>query len=639
MIWRRPVTLSWHRTLKTLANPVAKSLEKSRLSLSPQIVDSTLSNCPSDTIALSFFLWCARQPDYFHDPRSFDRIVPVVRRLTDRFGSVPGIIEELESVGCPVKAQTFIILLRVYWRGNLYSSALEVFDEMGKWNFAPNTFARNIILDVLFRIGDIDAALKFLRGTQSPNFLTYNIVLSNLSKSGDWVGVWEVFKAIVKSGFRPNAGTFTVVFDCCRKLGRFRELLQLLSFMLVSGMQLTLAIWTMLIDSLCQVGQVDSAIRLLEKMVKSGFSPNVVTYTSLVKGLFRAQKHDKIVGLLDSMSSDDCNPDVVLYNVMMDCFSKERRYDDAIDVFFCLRDRNLKPDAYTISTLMSILRLSRKISLLPQLVPRVDVSFDLVLCNSVLSLLSKAGFPSQAVEFYGDIVDRGFKPDCYSYVGLLNSLCQIGRIDYAINVYLGILMNNPNVDPYVHTAILVGLIKNGKYYEAIRLFRRAVSENCLLDVVAFTNAIHGLFRASMYKEACDLFDQLKEFGVSPNTCTYNVMLRGFCKARDLNAVQLLLRDMELAEVEMDSISFNTIVVLLIKLNRFRSASRLVRKMLDLGMQPNSATCSLLSRHRSRISVKQNGDFCQQFLYYLEGNNAIETSDSDSSDALVVCSGK
>ncbi|OAY77899.1 putative pentatricopeptide repeat-containing protein [Ananas comosus] len=470
MIWRRPVTLSWHRTLKTLANPVAKSLEKSRLSLSPQIVDSTLSNCPSDTIALSFFLWCARQPDYFHDPRSFDRIVPVVRRLTDRFGSVPGIIEELESVGCPVKAQTFIILLRVYWRGNLYSSALEVFDEMGKWNFAPNTFARNIILDVLFRIGDIDAALKFLRGTQSPNFLTYNIVLSNLSKSGDWVGVWEVFKAIVKSGFRPNAGTFT--------------------------------------------------------------------------GLFRAQKHDKIVGLLDSMSSDDCNPDVVLYNVMMDCFSKERR--------------NLKPDAYTISTLMSILRLSRKISLLPQLVPRVDVSFDLVLCNSVLSLLSKAGFPSQAVEFYGDIVDRGFKPDCYSYVGLLNSLCQIGRIDYAINVYLGILMNNPNVDPYVHTAILVGLIKNGKYYEAIRLFRRAVSENCLLDVVAFTNAIHGLFRASMYKEACDLFDQLKEFGVSPNTCTYNVMLRGFCKARDLNAVQLLLRDMELAEVEMDSISFNTI---------------------------------------------------------------------------------
>ncbi|XP_072961962.1 uncharacterized protein [Typha angustifolia] len=635
MRWRKLFTISWDRTLKTLRNPSAKSFEKSQLSLSPEIVNSTVSNCGSDTIALSFFLWCARQRNYFHDSRSFERMVPIVRRLTNRFGSVSGIVCDLESAGCSIKAQTFLVLLRIYWRGNLYRSALEAFDEMGRRNFVPNTFARNVILDVLFRVGHVDEAMKFLGDTNLPNFLTYNIALSNLCKLGDWLRVRYIFREMIKRGFHPNTGSFTSILDCCRKVGRFSELLQVLAFMIVSGKQLTVIIWTILIDCQCQIGRVDAAITLLQNMVYSGCSPTVVTYTSVIKGLFRAQRQDEVVGLLDCMLSSKCTPDLILFNVLMDCLSKDRRYDDAINVFFGLYERKLQPDSFTLSTLMSILCSSGNMRLLCKLVPRINASFDLVACNSILNILCKAGFPSHAVGFYFDMVEKGIIPDSYSYVGLLNALFWLGRIDCAISVYHAIVVNNPNLDAYVHTTILNGLIKRGKYCMAIRLFRKAVSENYRLDVVCYTIAIHGLFLAGMSEEACNLFDQMKQFGVVPNTCTYNVMLRGLCKTCDIEAVKQLLKDMEFAEVEMDNFSFNTIVVLLIKLHRVSSASLLFKKMLELGIKPNADTYSLLSRDLGIFFI-ENFDLYPQRTYHFKEENIIETAGSDSSDDFLLC---
>lgn len=66
---------------------------------------------------------------------------------------------------------------------------------------------------------------------------------------------------------------------------------------------------------------------------------------------------------------------------------------------------------------MSLLCESWKVRLLPRLLAGLDVIFDLVACNSLLSYLCKAGLPSQAVELYREMIDKGITPDKYSVVG------------------------------------------------------------------------------------------------------------------------------------------------------------------------------------------------------------------------------
>ena len=75
--------------------------------LTPHVVHSTLVSCSSDLIALSFFIWCARQPNYFHDRLAFEHMVNVAAQLAQKFLSVKEIFRQLESIGCVTKAPTF----------------------------------------------------------------------------------------------------------------------------------------------------------------------------------------------------------------------------------------------------------------------------------------------------------------------------------------------------------------------------------------------------------------------------------------------------------------------------------------------------------------------------------------------------
>ncbi|XP_062200445.1 putative pentatricopeptide repeat-containing protein At1g16830 isoform X2 [Phragmites australis] len=490
---------------------------------SPQLVDAAVSRCPSDALALSFFLWCARRPGYFHPPSSFDRLLPAGTRLASRLRTAPALLRELQGLGCPVKPQTFLLLLRLYWRGGLYPLVLQLFDQMPLWGFRPNAFACNVVLDVLLRTGDVDAARRNLRDNPAPNYLTYAIVLTHLCRAGDWSGVRSCFVEMLRLGFLPSAASLTAVFACCSKAGTVSEHLQLLSFTHVSGCKLTSAMWTCLIAHLCREGRLEEACRMLGKMAGSSSSPTVVTYTPLVRAFLRAGKHDMVSELLGYMVSTGCNPDLVLYNVLMDCMAKERRYDVALDIYMHIHGSQIKPDAYTLSTLTRVLQLSSNINLLPRLIRGSDISYDLVACNSVLSALCNSGFPSEAIRFYIDMIGKCIWPDSYTYVGLLDSLCQLGRVNHAISVYRSIVVSNPGSNSYVHSAILCGLVRQGQYVLALRILREAVRENYALDVVCYTIVLHGLFCAHLVEEACRLFDQMKCSGMASNTCTYNML--------------------------------------------------------------------------------------------------------------------
>lgn len=602
--------------VKTRSTEPHSEFQRGKFILTPEIVEATLSRCPSDIIALSFFLWCGRQPNYFHCSKSFGQMIPVVGRLTNKFKSVNGILKELESIGCCRKAQTCLVLLRTYCYGGMHILALEAFDEMSIFGYVPNTFARNMIIDALFKIGRVDLALGVLNKTRFPNFLTFNIVIRNLCKLKNWLKVRDVLKAMVGFGFSPNYGTFSNVMNCFCKAGRLEETLQLLGLMITSGYCPSVMIWSVLIDGFCRAGKVGLASQLLGKMVESGCLPNVVTYTSLLKGYFGTEMFNEAFEMLNAMESKGCKPDLVLYNVLIDFFCKVGRYDVAIDVFHSLLKRNLKPDSCTFCSL-------REFALLPDLTRGVGVSADFVLCNSLLNIFSKAGFPMLTVNFYNDMIDRGFTPDGYSYAGLLNGLCQAGMLDDAVNVYHGIIVNNSGLDAHIHTIVFDGLIKAGDFHKAIRLFRKAVKENYSLDVVSYTVVIHGLFKGGRHGEACCLFSQMKEAGVFPNICTYNVMLCGLSMAKDVAAVKKLLKDMADAGIELDSISLNTILCLLSKVNHFRSGFQLFDEMCNMGLKPNKAACAKMAL--GLLDAGKVADASVLLKYYLEDIVSVDSA--------------
>lgn len=556
--------------------------------LTPQIVVSTLLNCPSDLVALSFFLWCARQPAYIHECRAFDHMVDVVNRLTQRFKTVEGIIGQLESVGFVTKPQTLLLLLRIYWRGGMYGLVFETFEEMIKYGYTPNTFARNIVMDVLFKIGRVNEALSVLKETQVPNFLSFSIAVCNLCRLNDLINVQDVLRNMLRKRYYLNAEMFSMVLNCYCKLGRLWEALQLLGLMITVGISPSVHIWSILIDGFCKSGRLGTASYLLEKMVDAGGSLDVVTCTSLIKGFMETGNPVSALSILSDLESEGCSPDLVLCNVLIDCLSKMERYDDALAVFYSLPKRKLTPDSYTFCAITTNVSLSKQFDLLPLLISGIDIQADLVVCNSLLNYFCKAGYPSGAVELYGDMLDRGFVPDMYSYAGLLSGLCGIGKISEAVNVYHGIIRSHHGLDAHIHTVIINGLIKSGRFHSSIKLFRKAAAEKYPLDVVSYTVAINGLLRGGRSGEAYTLYGQMKEACIVPNAHTYKVLLSGFCRVGDVEMVKHILRDMVDTRMELDWKMFKMIWRLSSRLHQFHSFYNLFVELWDSGLMSDKA---------------------------------------------------
>lgn len=459
---------------------------------------------------------------------------------------------------------------------------LEAYHHMETYGFVPNTFARNLLMDVLFRIGRTDLALRVFKDTHSPNFLTFNTALLHLSKLNDVTHINPIARGMLRMGYYPNPSTFEILINCFCKTHRVVEAYQVLGLMITLGIKMSVNVWTILIHKYCNLGRLDIASKLLWKMTETGCSPNVVTYTTLFKALMESNMVTDAFDLLHIMLSSGQIPDLILCNVLIDRLSKVGRYQDAIEVFVSLSKENIKPDSYTFSSLLSTICLSRMFYLLPKLVYG-HIDADLVVCNALLSSYIKAGLPSLAVELYNLMIDKGFAPDKYSFAGLLSGLCAVGRIDEAVNVYRGVVMTYHDTDAHIHTVITGELTKVGKYHRAAGVFRLAVMEKCPLDSVAYTVGIRALLRGGRTQEACTLYDHMKDRGLKPNVHTCNMMLFTFCKEKDLQMVKQMLQDMIDSRIQLSDRNFLNFCKFPCSLDNYLSVLKLLVEMGDLGL--------------------------------------------------------
>ncbi|PHU27500.1 hypothetical protein BC332_05832 [Capsicum chinense] len=455
--------------------------------------------------------------NYFHDKATFTLVVSIVSRLTLNFGTVKRILKELEVVGCVIKPQTLLFLLRIYWFGGMHDRVFEAFEEILMYGYTPNTFSRNIIMDVLFKIERVEVALRVLKENQDPNFMSYSIAVCKLN---DLVNLQDVLTIMLRKSYYPNEETFFVILNCYCKGGCIGEAKQVLGLMIVLGVTICQRVWSVLIDVHCKAGNMDAASDLLKKMVGSGYSPNVVTCTLPLE-----------MG----------------------------RYEDAINAHFLLREQRLVPDSYTLCCLITTVCLSKQFTELPLLITGFKIQPDLVACNSFLSYFCKAGYPAGAVEFYSDMIDRGFIADNYTFAGLLTGLCS--------------------------------------------LIKKAVSEKSQLDDVCYTIAIRGLLTGGEVGEAYALFRQMKEVGLAPSKQTYNLILSSFCKRSDVSMVEEILLEMVDASVEVDHFSLRFMKNLLYRSRHSASLSTLLTDGSTSGILPREAYAELFNELVQPVNIR------------------------------------
>nr|CAB3489013.1 unnamed protein product [Digitaria exilis] len=290
----------------------------------------------------------------------------------------------------------------------------------------------------------------------------------------------------------------------------------------------------------------------LDRVRSQGVALHRSLYRMLISGYVRAGKFGSVIQTFDEMVTSGCREFGVDYNRLIGvlvkncCFDLvEKYYCMALDKGFCLTQQNRLHDA-----LQMLEKMGMK-----------GTDPDVVTYTTVVDCLCDNKQFAEAVELWEDMVKRGLKPD---------------------TIACGVL--------------IFGLCKNDRVNEAFELALRMLSLDLELSVCIYNALISGFWRSGsigMVKDAEDLMKKMEMSGVNPDRYSYNQMLKGLCKAHQLDKAFAFVADHMEVGGFCDIVSCNILIDAFCKARKVNSALKLFKEMGYKGIQPDAVTYGTL----------------------------------------------
>ncbi|KAF5446172.1 hypothetical protein F2P56_031821 [Juglans regia] len=221
--------------------------------------------------------------------------------------------------------------------------------------------------------------------------------------------------------------------------------------------------------------------------------------------------------------------------------------------------------------------------------------------TAVLQTLRLIRTPSKAFQFFNWVHEMGFSHTDQSYFMMLEILGRDRNLNVARNLLFSMEKRSNGVVK-LEDRFFNSLIRNygraGLFQESIKLFTTMKSLGVSPSVVTFNSILTILLRRGRTNMAKDMYDEmLRTYGVTPDTYTFNILIRGFCKNSMVDEGFQFFKLMSHFSCEPDVVTYNTLVDGLCRVGKARIAHNVVKGMSkkSMDLNPNVVTYTALIR--------------------------------------------
>ncbi|KAA8527636.1 hypothetical protein F0562_034969 [Nyssa sinensis] len=182
------------------------------------------------------------------------------------------------------------------------------------------------------------------------------------------------------------------------------------------------------------------------------------------------------------------------------------------------------------------------------------------------------------------------------------------------------------------------LARSGEYKEAIEAFRRMGRFGMEKDVEAMNVLMDALVKENSIEHAQDVYSEFKNY-TPPNSHTFNILIHGWSRARQLDKARKTLEEMENHGFRPDVISYTCFIEAYSREKDFRKVDAILEEMKDKGCPPNVVTYTIVMHALGKAKeinealkvyekMKQNGcipdsSFYSSLIYILSNAGRLK----------------
>ncbi|XP_068650978.1 pentatricopeptide repeat-containing protein At1g80150, mitochondrial [Aristolochia californica] len=285
--------------------------------------------------------------------------------------------------------------------------------------------------------------------------------------------------------------------------------------------------YNLVIKAFCETGCLNSACLVMVEMEKSGIKPDVVTYTTLISALYTHNQHEVADGFWNLMVLRRCSPNIAAFNVRIQYLINKRRAWQARSWMQKMLAFGVRPD---------------------------ELTFNLIIKG--FCLIGRLDMAKRTFDALGHW-NSGCKPNSKIYQTMIHYLCEGEEYDLAFRLCKDSMVKNwfPSVDTICK--LFQGLMMTSKdrnANEIMMLIRGRVPPYSKDDLTmfqailsrkaAFDARIQYLIKQNRASYAWIVLQKMIVLGVKPDELTFNLVIEGFCKIRDLHMAKKVYDEMQ-----------------------------------------------------------------------------------------------
>ncbi|KAF5200169.1 Pentatricopeptide repeat-containing protein [Thalictrum thalictroides] len=185
-----------------------------------------------------------------------------------------------------------------------------------------------------------------------------------------------------------------------------------------------------------------------------------------------------------------------------------------------------------------------------------------------------------------------YKPSANLYDSVVDILGKTKMFDIMWELVVEMVRLGGLISLTTMSKIMRRLARGGKYFDAIVAFREMKRFGLSKDILAMNVLLDSLCKERGVEYALDAFLEFKN-EMPPNSHTFNVLIHGCCKARQLNKAQWALEEMERYGIHPCVISYTSMIEAYCREKDFRKVDAILDEMQSKGCPPNVVTYTIV----------------------------------------------
>lgn len=389
--------------------------------------------------------------------------------------------------------------------------------------FTPQVHAQAVKLEGLFdpyvssslveayvSCGEVDVAERALLDSPVRSDVSWNALLNEYARDGDYAKVMLVFDKLVESGDEISKYTLPTVLKCCMELG------------------------------LAKSGQAVHGL-----VIKRGLETDRVLNNCLIEMYSKCLSAEDAYEVFARIDE----PDVVHCSLMISCFDRHDMAPEAFDIFMQMSDMGVKPNQYTFVGLAIVASRTGDVNLCRSIhahIVKSGFSRTKGVCDAIVGMYVKTGAVQDAIlafdlmqgpdiaswntllsgfysgnncehglRIFKELICEGVLANKYTYVGILRCCTSLMDLRFGCQVHACVLKSGFQGDYDVSKMLLDMYVQAGCFTNARLVFDRLKER----DVFSWTVVMSTYAKTDEGEKAIECFRSMLRENRRPNDAT------------------------------------------------------------------------------------------------------------------------